>query len=154
MVSTSALKPPEGFVVRTPQTEEEMKKYYQLRYETLRRPWGQPPGSEQDPSDANAIHAFVLHGDRVTAVSRLHFNDPAEGQIRYMGVDESYRRRGLGALLLDYLEDIARKRGARRMILHARETAIPFYLSCGYSIHEKSYLLFGEIQHYSMVRDL
>jgi predicted GNAT family N-acyltransferase len=36
------------------------------------------------------------------------------------------------------------------MILEARENAVPFYKSLGYEILKKSYLLFGEIQHYTM----
>jgi hypothetical protein len=40
------------------------------------------------------------------------------------------------------------------MILHAREVALDFYKKLDYELVEKSHLLFGEIQHYLMVKDL
>jgi predicted GNAT family N-acyltransferase len=36
------------------------------------------------------------------------------------------------------------------MILQAREGAVKFYQSLGYKVIEKTYLLFGQIQHYKM----
>ena len=143
-----------GFTIRHPETKKDFEQYYKVRYETLRKPWGQPEGSELDPTDENAIHALMLDHETPVAVCRLHFNDEKEGQIRYMGVDEKYRGKGLGAALVSWMEDIARKKGASGMILHARENAIPFYQKQGYAIKEKSYLLFGEIQHFAMVKEL
>jgi hypothetical protein len=35
-------------------------------------------------------------------------------------------------------------------MLQARENAVPFYLSIGYSIVEKSFLMWGLIQHFKM----
>jgi hypothetical protein len=40
------------------------------------------------------------------------------------------------------------------IILHARETAIPFYEKLSYQLQEPSYKLFGEIQHYLMSKKL
>lgn len=41
---------------------------------------------------------------------------------------------------------------ARYIVLNARENAIKFYEKNGYHIIEKSYLLFGKIQHYKMIK--
>ena len=43
---------------------------------------------------------------------------------------------------------------AAGVVLEARENAVPFYESLGYSMIEKSYLLFGEIQHFRMKKAL
>jgi hypothetical protein len=48
------------------------------------------------------------------------------------------------------MEEIAVETGRTELILHAREIALPFYKNLGYTITEKSHLLFGEIQHYLM----
>jgi hypothetical protein len=52
------------------------------------------------------------------------------------------------------MEEIARNKGASSMILQARENAVKFYESCGYRIVEKTFLMWGEIQHYLMSRPL
>ena len=145
---------PDHFTLLEPSNESEFKAYYRLRYEVLRKPWGQPAGSEADPTDDSSIHAMILTGEQAAGVCRLHFNNPEEAQIRYMGVDESFRGKGLGAAMLKYLETKAIQRGAERIILHARENAISFYRKQGYEITGKSYLLFNSIQHYKMEKVL
>jgi len=42
----------------------------------------------------------------------------------------------------------------RTIVLDAREPAVGFYLKLGYMITEKSYLLFNEIQHFRMTKNL
>jgi ribosomal protein S18 acetylase RimI-like enzyme len=145
---------PPGITICHPATTSEFEQYYRIRYETLRKPLGQPPRSERDPSDESSIHALMLDNEIPVGVCRLLFNNESEGQIRSLGVDEKYRGRGLGAMLVKWMEEIARKNGAKSIILHARDNAIPFYEKQGYQIKEKSYLLFGEIQHFAMVKAL
>lgn len=133
-----------------PKTPEEFKKYYELRFETLRKPWNQPLGSERDPTDPESIHAMLMDDETPVGVCRLNFNTSEEGQIRYMGIADSHKNKGLGGLLISYLENVAKEKGAKYIILHAREKAVSFYLKQGYKIVEKSYLMWGEIQHYLM----
>ena len=57
-------------------------------------------------------------------------------------------------MILNRLEEIAGKEGASTVILQARDYAIPFYEKNGYTILEKSYLLFDTIQHYKMGKNL
>jgi len=40
------------------------------------------------------------------------------------------------------------------VILHARENTLPFYQHHGYTLVERSFLLFDEIQHYLMSKRL
>lgn len=145
---------PSAFKIQHPVTKEDFEKYYQLRYEALRKPWGQPAGSETDPDDHKSIHAIVIYKDQAVAVCRLQFNDSTQGQIRYMGVDENYRGYGVGAAILQWLENIAKKKGASHIILHARENAVGFYEKQGYKQLAKSYLLFGKIQHFLMEKKI
>ena len=46
--------------LRVPQTEEELERYYQFRWEMLRKPLHQPKGSERDAWDAMAHHQMVV----------------------------------------------------------------------------------------------
>ena len=138
-----------------PTTPEQFEHYYKLRYQTLRQPWGQPEGSERVEDDATAVHAMMVDdtGEAV-GVCRMHLATPDEAQIRFMGIRQDMQGKKLGDQLLHYQENRARELGATRMMLHARENAVNFYRRNGYELEEKSYLLFGTIQHYRMARQL
>ncbi|WP_242921066.1 GNAT family N-acetyltransferase [Pontibacter liquoris] len=138
-----------------PATPEEFEQYYLLRHQTLREPWGQPKGSERVEDDATAVHAMLINDEgEALGVCRLHLNTPQEGQLRFMGIRADQQGKGLGNLLLAYMDERARELGATTMVLHAREKAVNFYLRNGYEVVEASYLLFGSIQHYKMAKQL
>jgi len=142
-------------MIRISQPEEkDMDQYFELRWRVLRKPWNQPRGSEIDEMDDRAIHLAAYDGDRIVAVARLHFNREEEAQIRYMAVDERYRNRGIGSEILKELERVAREKGAKYIVLEARENAVNFYLKNVYVMVKKSFLLFDSIQHYRMMKRL
>ena len=139
----------------SPRTEAEFAAYYHLRHAVLRAPWHQPPGSERAPDDDQATHAMLVDAaGQALGVCRLHLHSPAEAQVRFMAIHPDYQGRGLGRQLLAHLEEQARRQGASRLSLQARENAIPFYASCGYRLGEKTHLLYGQIQHYRMEKEL
>ena len=139
-----------------PTTSEEFKKYYNLRYEILRKPWGQPLGSERDEGEETSIHRMIIDNKtgNALAVGRLQFNSEDEAQIRYMAVAGDLQGKGLGSQIISSLEDVARGKGINRIILSARENALQFYKNNGYEIVKKTHLLFGEIQHWLMGKEL
>lgn len=141
--------------VTEPRTPAEFEQYYLLRWEVLRKPWDKPRGSELDEQEDQCIHAMLKGEDSAPlAVGRLQFNNPEEAQLRYMAVAAGQQGKGLGALIINYLEEKAREKGAGRIVLQAREKAVSFYLRNGYKVKEKSFLLWGEIQHYLMEKEL
>lgn len=141
--------------VKEPSTSDEFKDYYRLRFQTLREPWGQAEGTEKAEDDDTATHAMLVNeAGEVIGVCRLHLQTPQEGQLRFMGIHPAYQGKGLGALLLEYLENKAKEMGATTMMLHAREKAVSFYIRNGYETVQESYLLFDSIQHYKMVKQL
>ena len=138
-----------------PQTQQEFEAYYLVRYQTLRKPWNQPIGSEKDEFESSSIHAMALNDkDEIIGVCRLQKNTDFEFQIRFMGVIDEAQGLGVGKKLIDYMEKKATSLGAQKMILQARENAVPFYLKCGYSIKQKSFVLWNIIQHYLMEKEL
>ncbi len=71
--------------LRVPQTEEELERYYQFRWEMLRKPLHQPKGSERDAWDAMAHHQMVVDEQgNLVAVGRLYINADNEASIRFM----------------------------------------------------------------------
>ena len=138
-----------------PINQIELDEYYKLRWITLRKKWGQDIGTERDISDADSMHRMIIDHDAIAiAVGRLHFNSDIESQIRYMGVHPNFRRDGFGTILLDELEKLSLNTDHKKVVLQSRESALNFYLSNGYKIEKKTYLLFNSIQHFLMSKEL
>ena len=140
--------------IRSPKTQNEWESYYDLRYRILREPWNQPPGSERNEGDETAIHTALFENGKILGVSRLDSAEQEIGQIRFMAVETNQQGKGIGEQLMHQLELIALERGHKKIILHAREIAVGFYQKLGYELKEKSHLLFGEIQHFLMEKQL
>ncbi len=135
--------------ISDPFTENRMEEYYQLRWKVLRAPWNQPRGTERDEMEDASLHRVVLNEQqRILACGRLQLNTSAEAQVRYMAVDPDFRGKGLGRLVLQELECLASDAGALKVILQARENALPFYAACGYEVVIPTFLLYDTIQHY------
>jgi len=144
-----------GFRVVEPKSTKELDAYFQLRWEVLRKPWGQPRGSERDESDSNAIHRMILDGKNIPiGVGMIFWISPKIAQIRFMGIKSDNQGINLGNVIMKNLESLARKRKSSKIILHSRENAVLFYEKNGFSVVKKSYLLFGEIQHFLMQKNL
>ena len=139
-----------------PKSSEEFRKYYNLRFEILRKPWGQPFGSERDERETTSIHRMIIDDKtgKVLAVGRLQFNSIDEAHIRYMAVLDEFQGQGFGSQIISALEDVARENGNKWMILSARGNAVQFYKNNGYEIVRKTHLLYGEIQHWLMQKEL
>lgn len=140
--------------IKQPESPEEFKQYYRLRWRILRAPWGEPEGSEVDEIEDQCFHIMATDNQQVVGVARLQYNSTAEAQIRYMAVDSTYEGNGIGRMMADALERAARQRNIDTLILDAREPAVGFYQQLGYSVEARSYVLFNEIQHYRMKKQL
>jgi predicted GNAT family N-acyltransferase len=134
-----------------PASPGDYEKYYDLRWTILRAPWHQPRGSERDARDADSTHLMMLDArDTVVAVGRLHFNSTREAQVRYMAVASGQQRKGFGRRLLQALEEKATSLGAACIVLDARETAMGFYCSQGYTAEGPGHVLYNSISHVRM----
>lgn len=143
-----------AFTLKQPESPEELKQYYRLRYRILRAPWSEPEGSEIDDIEDRCFHLMVLANDEVVGVGRLQYNAGDEAQIRYMAVAKEFEGNGIGRMIVNALEQEAINNKVRAVVLDAREPAVGFYRKLGYETKKKSYLLFNEIQHYRMSKTL
>lgn len=141
-------------IIRSPLHKHEYDAYYTLRWQILRAPWGQDKGSEKDKLEDDAIHRIAIVDQQIIAAGRLHFVDKTTAQIRYMAISDNLQNQGIGKLILQSLEKVAKEKNIPLIILHAREAVVDFYKNQGYQLLEKSHLLFNEIQHYKMQKIL
>jgi len=54
-------------------------------------------------------------------------------QLRQMAVISGLQGKGIGRVLMQFAENIARDRGFKKLIMHARKTAMGFYEKLGYN---------------------
>ncbi|MFN4080100.1 MAG: GNAT family N-acetyltransferase, partial [Saprospiraceae bacterium] len=79
--------------------------------------------------------------------------NPEVFKMRQVAVAPEAQGKGVGAKLVSASEQLARQLGARRIALHARETAVPFYLKLNYQIEGEPFEEVG-IPHRYMVKEL
>ncbi|MDB3907185.1 GNAT family N-acetyltransferase [Crocinitomicaceae bacterium] len=136
--------------VRSPQIAKEWEDYYDLRYRILREPLEQPRGSEKNEGDATGIHLALYDQGILRAIARLDQAEPKISQTRFVAVDASTRGKGYGRIIMEAAERKSQEMGNEKMILHARDYALDFYLKIGYTNIEKSYKLYDVLQHFLM----
>jgi len=120
----------------------------------LRQPWQQVRGSEKDELEKSSTHVAAILNNTIIAVGRIHISNQSEAQIRYMAVDETYQSKGIGRLILKYLEQAATEQNSRVVFLHARENALAFYKKNQYQLIKPSHMLYGKIKHFLMKKTL
>ena len=135
-------------------TQNQIDGIIDLRYDILRKPWNQPKETSTDGMEESAINAFIDDNGKTVACGRLQDNGGGVGQIRYMAVDANYQGKGLGKLIVTKLEEEAQKINLHTIELQARENAVEFYKSQGYSVKETSFKLWDIIQHYLMAKEI
>lgn len=139
--------------VRAPRNEQEWENYFDLRYRILREPLGKERGSEKNDGDKTGEHICIYDNSILKAIARLDKTDQDHvAQVRFVAVEKAQQGKGYGRMIMEAVEEISEDRGDTKMILHARDYAVDFYLKLGYEVVEKSHLLFGVLQHYLMER--
>jgi predicted GNAT family N-acyltransferase len=120
-----------------------------IRFEVFVQEQRVPAEIELDEHDAFSVHAVAFEGARAIGTGRLL----PDGHIGRMAILKDWRRRGIGAAILEALVDAARRRGDREIALSAQAHAVAFYRAHGFEPVGEVYEEAG-IQHQAMVRTL
>lgn len=125
----------------------------ELRRDVLRRPLGLDFTREQLDAEHGDVHLALFEEDRLLACLMLTPIDPTTLQMRQVAVREDLQGQGLGRRLVEEAEAWAEGRAFERMVLHARETAVAFYVSLGYVAEGEAFEEVG-IPHRAMGKSL
>ena len=104
-----------------------------LRHEVLRKPLGMIFDPAIFPEEKGDIHLVANHGDWLVGCMILT-EAGNDLKMRQVAVANKYRRNKVGARMVALAEAKAIEMGKQKMVLHARESALDFYLSLGYYI--------------------
>ncbi len=140
--------------LREPKGKDEWEAYYDLRYRILRKPWSQPYSSAIMPEDDFEKHFALYNDNQLVAIARLDKLEDAIAQVRFVAVEEKCQGKGYGKILMTGIEDYCSQNQITTLILEARENAVPFYLALGYTITKEGKLLFSEIRHSWMIKNI
>ena len=106
-----------------------------LREAVLRRPIGLSLKDEDLSGEQAETTLIATTGDgSVVACLMMRHLTEEEAKLRQMAVAPEMQGQGIGLALLQKAEELAVERGYRIISLHARETAVPFYLRAGYRV--------------------
>ena len=122
----------------------------ELRRQVLRRPLGLEFDPAQLALEGADRHFAVSESGAILATLIL---TPIETgfKMRQVAVAFDEQGKGLGRLLVEFSEGVARQAGATEITLHARVTAVPFYLRLGYQPVGEPFEEVG-IPHLAMVK--
>tara|TARA_B110000263_G_scaffold112802_1_gene98451 strand:+ start:5092 stop:5535 length:444 start_codon:yes stop_codon:yes gene_type:complete len=144
-----------SFLIKSPKSKSDFDSYYYLRWKILRKPYDQKLGSEKDSKELDSYHVMASTIKRkLIGVGRIHQDSDKKAQIRYMAVEEDYRKNKVGKLILNKLEYHAANRLIESIYLNSRESSLEFYIKNGYKIIKKSHVLFGNLQHWLMIKNI
>jgi ribosomal protein S18 acetylase RimI-like enzyme len=119
------------------QIDHDSKEYQQminLRNEILRKPLNLSFLKNELDKEKNDILIGVFDEDKILGCCLLTIVDKTSVRLRQMAVQNNLQGKGIGASMMNYAENIARDRGYKKLIMHARKTAIGFYEKLGYKV--------------------
>lgn len=132
---------------------DEYKQMINLRYLLLRKPLGLTFDEKELEEEKNDILLGCFDDERLEGCCLLTQVDAETVRLRQMAVVSGLQGKGIGKVLMQFAENIARDRRYKKVIMHARKTAVGFYEKSGY---KKSSDEFEEVtlMHSVMEKDL
>ena len=130
--------------ITTPTTREQFKAYYALRYRVLREPGGYPKGTEKDDYEPISEHFMAVdENGQVVGVVKLYEKSAGVGHLSHLAVAPEYQHKGIGRMLLEFVEERAREKGYKTLGAMSRLTATAYFEKYGFHIAELPTLHLG-----------
>lgn len=121
----------------SPKTRDDFKAYYELRFKVLRETWGLQKGTEKDDYEPISRHFMAVEEStgEIIGVVKLFEKEPGIGWFSHMAVIPTYQHKGVGKLLLKFIEDEAKLEGYKVLGCMARLNTTAFFEKEGYKIN-------------------
>jgi ribosomal protein S18 acetylase RimI-like enzyme len=132
---------------------KEYKQMIELRRQILRKPLGLDFSKEELEREKNDILIAAFEDDRMLGCCLLTQVEPDNVRLRQMAVIPGLQGKGIGRVLMQFAENIARDRCYKKITMHARKSAIGFYEKLGYEVTGEEFQELT-IPHYIMEKNL
>lgn len=134
--------------------ESELEQAFQIRKEVFVKEQGVPledEFDEFDTLDGQCEHILVYDQEKAVGTGRLRVVD-GFGKLERICILEPYRKFGLGKVIIQTLEEIAKEQGLKRAKLHGQTQAKSFYQKLGYQTSSNVFMEDG-IPHILMTKE-
>lgn len=132
---------------------EEYQALLHFRNQWLRQPLGLNLMDEDLSMDKQDKILVVQQYDEIVGCIMIHPVDEHQVKFRQMAIHPRLQGKGIGKVLLEDAEQSAKEMGAKKIVLHARSTAIPFYEKSGYQPFGEPFVEVT-IPHLAMQKDI
>ena len=132
---------------------DDYKQMIALRQLLLRKPLGLNFSDDELAEEESDILIGCFDEDKLEGCCLLTESAPNVLRLRQMAVLSGLQGKGVGRAILQFAENIVRDRGYKKMVMHARKTAIGFYEKLGYTIMSEEFIEVS-IPHYLMEKNL
>ncbi|MFY7899328.1 MAG: GNAT family N-acetyltransferase [Chitinophagaceae bacterium] len=131
----------------------EYKQMVDLRMLILRTPLGLSFTKEELEAEKEDILLGCFDEEKIEGCCILKKIDHKNDKLRQMAVLDGLQGKGIGRVLMSFAENVARDAGYKRLVMHARKSAVGFYEKLGYNVCSAE---FEEvtIPHFEMEKNL
>lgn len=124
-----------------------------LRDRVLRKPLGLTFSEEFLAAELDQLHLGMFEDEKLIACILAKNLGEGVFQLRQAAVSPDKQGMGLGKLLMSEIENRLSELGCKKITMHARDSALEFYLKLGYKVIGDQYLEVG-IPHHTMEKEL
>jgi N-acetylglutamate synthase-like GNAT family acetyltransferase len=134
--------------IKSPVTRDDFKQYYELRYKVLREPWGQPRGTEKDDYEPISQHFMAVDdaNGEILGVVKMFEKEPGVAWVSHLAVASRHQNKGIGRLLMDHVERLAREQGYKSIGCMSRLNTTKYFEKMGYKVAGMPSHYFGTTQ--------
>jgi predicted GNAT family N-acyltransferase len=132
---------------------KEYKQMVALRLEILRKPLGLSFTEDELANEKNDILIGAFDEDKILACCLLTKVDNATIKLRQMAVQNNLQGKGIGASIMSFAETVARDKGYKKLMMHARNTAIGFYEKFDFRVKGNEFIEVN-VPHHVMEKSL
>jgi len=135
--------------------DEELKAAFAIRKQVFVKEQGVPLEDEFDQFDTlNGLcqHILVHYNEQTVGTGRIRFIHGV-GKLERICILETYRKFGLGKIIIKTLEEIAKEQGVSQVKLHGQTQAKGFYQKLGYRTSSNIFMEDG-IPHILMLKEI
>jgi GNAT superfamily N-acetyltransferase len=136
----------------------DVREIIDLRHAVLRKGFPREAAMFAGDDEPTTRHFAAVADGRVIGCATIHLNSydgQAAWQLRGMAVEQGFRSRGVGSLLLDAVEQSVRQDSPIRLMwANARTPARPFYQRNGWAVVSEEFVVPESGPHFRMVRRL
>jgi N-acetylglutamate synthase-like GNAT family acetyltransferase len=132
---------------------KEYKQMIDLRYEILRKPLHLSFDEKELNQEKNDILIAAFEEEKMLGCCLLTKMEKHCLRLRQMAVQNNLQGKGIGAAMMNFAENVARDAGFKKIVMHARKTAIGFYEKLGYKVAGNEFMEIS-IPHFIMEKNI